>query len=73
MKVLEEVVNGSGTGDDEIGVVEITKTIVSLVDEKVLNFSLGDVFLLHYFVLKTNSNFVFIWPIIQLLFIIFIL
>ena len=61
MEVLEEVVDGGGTGDNEIGVVEVTEPVVSLVDEEVLDFCLGDVFLLHNFVLKTNSNFVFIY------------
>ncbi len=61
MEVLKEVVDGSRTGDDEIGVVEVTEPVISLVDEEILDFCLGDVFLLHYFVLKTNSNFVFIY------------
>lgn len=51
MEVLEEMIDSIGTGDDEVGVVEVAETVVSFMYEEVLDFGLGDVLLLHYFVI----------------------
>ena len=47
MEILEEMVDGIGSGYDEIGVEEVAETVICIVDEQVLDFGLGDVFLLH--------------------------